>query len=442
MSAVSVLREGELMKTSIQPSCSQPGGQRGAATLVVTSLLFLVLAMTLAFTHRQLIFEQRSGQNQVRAAIAQEAAQAGLEWAQALINSPALIDGACQASAATGVTGGLQTWRDLHRHYEPATQLQRSRPALSAACLRDGDVWRCHCPGRGAARLSLPSGDAPVPGFVVQLEDHDVPGQIRLRAKGCSQAGPDCWDMEKPTPAGQAQRHLQTQLALVGGLRTKPAAALTALGSVHATALGAHHSASGASGVAIHAGGGIHLSSPSISTVAGGTLSAGLLPHDTELVSTSPEQLFSALWGMGMERWATQSSVYTFACVADCASALQTKISGRSNRMVYVPGDVTLEASAGSPVLLGSADEPVLLIVRGKLKLIGAVQVHGALYANEIHWNAAGAGALLRGAAWSQTDVYSDGSPQVYFDDAVLERLRWNAGSFAVLQGSWKEGAP
>ena len=27
-------------------------------------------------------------------------------------------------------------------------------------------------------------------------------------------------------------------------------------------------------------------------------------------------------------------------------------------------------------------------------------------------------------------------------DDAVLERLRWNAGSFAVLQGSWKEGAP
>ena len=410
--------------------------------MAVTSLLFLVLVMTVAFTHRQLIFEQRSGLNQVRAAMAQEAAQAGLEWARALINSPALIDGACQASASAGVASGLRTWRDLHRHYAPDTRLQRSRPALSAACLRDGDVWRCHCPSSGSGRLTLPYGDTPAQGFVVQLQDHDVPGQIRVRAKGCSQAGPDCWDIDKLPPAGQAQGWLQTQLALVGGLRTKPAAVLTALGSVHATGLGAHHSEPGSSGVAIHAGGDIHLASPSISTVAGGSLSAGLVSNDTELALTSPAQLFTALWGMGMERWAAQSSVHHLVCVSDCGEALESDIARRGNRMVYAPGDVTLQASTFSPLVLGSPEEPLLLVVKGKLKLIGAVQVYGAVFANELHWNAAGAGALLRGAAWSQTDVYSDGAPQFYFDDAVLERLRWNTGSFAVLHGSWKDSAP
>lgn len=433
--------ERRLMKTSL-PSQSQAQRQRGAAALAVTLLLFCVLALALAFVNRQLIFEQRSSNNQVRAAVAQEAAQAGLDWAQALINSPRWLDNACQATDSGGVSSSPKTWRDLQRRYAPDTQLQHSQAGLTAACLRDGSHWRCHCPTSGSAHVELPSDDTPAPGFVVQLTDHALPGQLRLRAKGCSQAGPDCWDLDKATSAGNAQTHLQVQLALVGGLRTPPAAALTALGEVHALALGAHHSEAGSSGVAVHAGGTINISSPTVSSVAGGTRSAGLMAHDADLAATSPHQLFSALWGMGMARWAEQSSVQTLACASDCGPALQTAIAGRSNRMVYVPGDVSLAAPAGGPLLLGSADEPLLLIVKGKLTLLGAVQMHGVLYANELHWHHAGAGAFMRGAAWSQTDVHSDSSPQFYFDSAVLDRLRWNTGSFALLHGSWKDSAP
>jgi hypothetical protein len=416
--------------------------QRGAAALTITLLLFGVLALALAFVNRQLIFEQRSSHNQVRAAMAQEAAQAGLDWAQALINSPWRLDSACQAVLPSGASSSAKTWRDLQRRYAPGPHLQHSQIGLTAACLRAKDGWRCHCPSSGSAHVALPLEDTPVPGFVVRVLDHALPGHLRLHAKGCSQAGPDCWDLGSTTPAGYAQTHLQAQLALAGGLRTAPAAALTALGEVHGAALGAHHNEAGSSGVAVHAGGKIHLVGATLNSVAGGTRSAGLLADDADLAATSPEQLFTALWGMGMARWAAQSSVQSLSCTSDCGLALQAAIAERSNRMVYVPGDITLEASAGGPLVLGSADEPLLLVVKGKLTVLGAVQLHGALYANELHWNRASADAFLRGAAWSQTQVHSDSAPQFYFDSAVLDRLRWNTGSFALLHGSWKDAAP
>lgn len=416
--------------------------QAGAAALAVTLLLFFVLALVLAFANRQLVFEQRSSSNQVRAGTSLEAAQAGLDWAQALLNSPHRLDSDC-AVDTNGASNGSKTWRDIQLSYAPAPRLQLSQAGLTAACLRDGNGWRCHCPRQGAASVALPAGDTPSPGFVVQLIDHPEPGHVLLRAKGCSQAGPACWNLAQATPAGQAQSHLQVQLALAGGLRTPPAAALTARGHIHGTALGAHHSEAGTAGVALHAGGSINLASPHSTTVAGGTASQAQAANDADLAGLGPDPLFSALWGMGPPRWAAQSSVLQLLCAGNCGATLQAAIARRGNRMVWIAGDATLGgASPSSPLQLGSADDPLLLVVTGKLTLLGAVQLHGAVYADELHWNNAHAAAFLRGAAWSQTDVRSDSAPQFFFDPAVLARLRWNTGSFAVLPGSWKDISP
>ena len=72
--------------------------QHGGAALIVTLLLFLAMALAAFALNRHLVFEQRSAANQARATQAFEAAEAGLEWAQAQLNSTQRIGADCRPS--------------------------------------------------------------------------------------------------------------------------------------------------------------------------------------------------------------------------------------------------------------------------------------------------------------------------------------------------------
>src|SRR5204863_4630048 len=76
--------------------------QRGAAALITTLMLFFVMTLVAAFANRNHIFEQRASANQVRATQALEAADAGAEWAIAMLNSTQPIDDRCIATNADG----------------------------------------------------------------------------------------------------------------------------------------------------------------------------------------------------------------------------------------------------------------------------------------------------------------------------------------------------
>ena len=78
--------------------------QRGAAALVVTLMLFLALALASLGLHRHLIAEQRAAANQARATQAFEAAEAGLEWALAQLNSTQRIGTDCQPDTDPAAT--------------------------------------------------------------------------------------------------------------------------------------------------------------------------------------------------------------------------------------------------------------------------------------------------------------------------------------------------
>jgi hypothetical protein len=418
-----------------------PSLQRGAAALALTLLLFFVLALVLAFANRHLVFEQRTATNQVRAAMAFEAAQAGVEWGLAMLNSKERINSDCLPD--TSSTARL--WRERHLNYNATTRLQHTTAGLTAACVRDGNQWRCHCPAQGTASVSLAQSDEPVAGFVVQLSETATPGQIHLRSKGCQSAGVACWDMNSDAPAGEAQAHQRVHLALVGGLRTPPAAPLTARGNITGQALAAHHVDAASGGVALHAGGSVQITAPQLSFVAGGSTSQAVAAMDGDLAGLNPDALFAAVWGMGPQRWAAQTSVRHVVCSAgassDCSSALQNTIAQRGNRLLWVEGDVLLDAGS-STLSLGSLDQPMVLVVRGQLMLRGAVQIVGAVVANELQWQQASSNATLQGAAWSAGSVVTDGAPQFVWNADVLNRLRWNTGSWAPLAGGWRDQAP
>ena len=75
--------------------------RRGVATLVVVMVLFFILALTAAYTNRNLIFEQKTSSNQYRSTQAFEAAEAGLEWALAQLNG-GLVNSSCQPDNTNG----------------------------------------------------------------------------------------------------------------------------------------------------------------------------------------------------------------------------------------------------------------------------------------------------------------------------------------------------
>ena len=53
----------------------------GFSTLAMVLTLLLIAHLSLLYSHRALLVEQRASAGQIRAVRAQEAAQAGLDWA-------------------------------------------------------------------------------------------------------------------------------------------------------------------------------------------------------------------------------------------------------------------------------------------------------------------------------------------------------------------------
>ena len=120
--------------------------QRGVAALIVTLLLFLALALTAFGLHRHLMLDQRSAANHVRAAQAFEAAAAGLDWAQAQLNSTQRIGADCKPSTAPNA----RTFRARYLTLDRVTGVV-SPTAAQPGCARTASGWAFGCPAGGAA---------------------------------------------------------------------------------------------------------------------------------------------------------------------------------------------------------------------------------------------------------------------------------------------------
>ena len=126
------------------------GRQRGVASLFVTVVLCFAMVLAVAAAHRDVVVEEQRSANELRAAIAFEAAEAGLEWALARINDPARIGVDCLPSTdAAAVSFRDRMIRIVVPGGElaPTTWSDAGTPTtLQAACVRTADGWRCACP--------------------------------------------------------------------------------------------------------------------------------------------------------------------------------------------------------------------------------------------------------------------------------------------------------
>lgn len=395
--------------------------QRGAAALAVTLVLLFITTLVTAHAHRNHLFELSASTNQYRATQAFEAAEAGLEWAIALLNDPRPIDPAC-------VAGGPGDTNFRERHAAAALP-------TAAACVREGNGWRCSCPSSGEPSIPAAQGDGPAPAFRVQVAAGPSPGLWHLAATGCSRRAGACAPGEATT--AEATARMQVHLAFVPSPAAPPVAPLTVRGNVEAggAAIGLHNTDADTAGIVVHAGGVVAAANARARTAPGSPVQLAFVEQDGRLAAPEGDRLFASIFGIDKALWREQPGVARIACDGDCGEALRAAIApGQAHRLLWVDGDLALSGA----VTLGTPDRPIVLVAAGTVRLSGPVVVHGLVYGGEVSWNGAG-GGMVRGAAISEGSYSGNAAPDFIYDAGVLAALRRSAGSFARLPGSWKD---
>ena len=117
----------------------RPGQQRGAATLVSAVILLVLMTLVTFFANRNIVFERKTAANQYRSTKALEAAEAGIEWALANLNSSRKITAAC----ATSTVATDRSFRD--RYLDPDDNGLFAEPFSTAnpTCTFNGATWSC-----------------------------------------------------------------------------------------------------------------------------------------------------------------------------------------------------------------------------------------------------------------------------------------------------------
>lgn len=436
------------MKPSHMRRPPPSNSHRGAASLVVVVILMAVMMVAVAFTNRSLVVETKTSANQYRYTLAMQAAEAGLEWATAMMNKPENINASCLTSAVAGdirfrrkyLWTDADTGEVVPRKIPPPAPDVRPLPPIPevfAACVANqlGNGWTCSCPNAGTA--PAPGAAAPAsgfqPSFAVGFEASPTNGTLRLVSYGCTSP------ITSATCTGDAGATVSVSLGPVSGLATPPAAPLTARGKVEIgnAALGVINGDPTTNGVTINAGMGIDASNVRITTVPGTPPASTLVGNDASLRDTTEDQMFAMFFGMSKDAYQNLPSVTKLICPCT-ENTIQTAYNAGA-RQIWLEGNLTMNAN----LTIGSVAEPVLLVTNGNIEMRGDLEVYGLLYSTAITWdNTGGGSALLRGAAISEGNYTGNGTPDYYYDPNVLKKLRVEASSYSRIPGSWRDFNP
>lgn len=479
----------------MKPSTSGVAGrrlQRGAATLIVVMLLFFVLSLTAAYTSRNLIFEQKTSANQARSTAAFEAAEAGIEWTLAQLNGRTM-------NASCTPVGATTSFQQRYLSFDAGgmvTQTPRAANSLSPriwpTCVFNGASWDCTCPIDAAADPVAPVGAGPFPAFRVWPATPEPssaaappahaastpwgvigparPGFVLLNSAGCTRlpgAGDTCLDFIARGEIGEGISFQRTTLALRSGLAVPPAAAITARLTVAPAGLPAlplrvvntDYRSGGYTVNTAHAV--ADRTRFDVQTIPGTPPDLSFVDTDSRLAAVSAvapasaasapaslsagERMFVSIFGMKRATYRNQPGLRV--CPAPCtASDVNTLLQDNPDRVIWVEGDLTVDANIGTPGVT-----PVLLVVHGDTLTMDVDRiVHGFVYltgdgaavANTSTIAILGGSPQIQGALVAEGRLVTTvvaGQLTVTYDAAALDRLRRTYGSWVRLGAAWRD---
>jgi hypothetical protein len=415
--------------------------ERGAITLVVVMVLFLIMAMMAAYANRHMIFEQRIANNYYRAGVAIEAAEAGAEWALGMLNGPN-INQACLADGAV-------TNRFRERYLSISAQTREVTPtgplkATVADCVHSElQAWICNCPSAAWAPPAAPPASAPnmQSSFVITLLSPigNRPGNIRIQSSGCSASTAQrCDDGAMSSDMALARSVVQLDAALLSALKVPPATALTVRGAINlgVNGIGLHNSEPSSHGLLLLTGDDWvpNLLESRLETLPGTPVQQAMIFGDQALALATSEQMFKMFFGIAPRRYLSQPAMRAIACAGDCAPSLAAAYA-RGVRMAWVKGPLDILSAA----VLGTPTSPMLIVADGPVRIDASMQLTGLLYARShtVWTNSSALPSLVTGAMLVDGDLTIDGSVDIWYQAAVMDELKNRTGSFIRVQGSW-----
>lgn len=405
--------------------------QRGGAVLALVGLLVLSALLAAAFTHRNLLFEHGSTANHHRAAQASEAADAGLDWALAHLNSPAPLDDDCRLTGAGQGTLFAERFLagpDAQGRWSVREQASTRRP-LQASCTASGAGFDCRCAPDADDGIDTGTRQR----FSIHFETSPAAEQVHLRSSGCSGTASDC---AAAAGGAAARAHARVTLARLPALAAVPAAALTVRGalSLPDAPFELSHRTSASGGLTLRSGGAIDAPRLLLHSVPGAPAWASVVDRDASLSRLDSAAFFDSLFRMSASQWRQQPDVRHVACATACDEALVQALADGTHPRLWLHGGLHL----ASTHTLGSARAPVLLVVDGPVRFDAAVRIHGLVHGRAASW-IDHAGAQVHGAVTLETDLAGRGASRIAHDAAILSRLRARSGTWARVPGSWRD---
>lgn len=410
--------------------------QQGMASLIIVALLFFVVSLVAAYTNRNLIFEQRTSVNQYRSTQAFEAAEAGVDWALAMLNGGSIEADSCNASDDPDDT----TFRERYLVIDPENGIAAARDPDPAnrgsvwpSCVFTGGAWNCSCPSAGSADL-----DGTGPAFRVRLSGASGvhPGLVLVEVNGCTRTDDQCLNFPAASVGGEGRATVSVLVALRSALRELPLATVTTRQdlAITGTGINVYNSEPLGTGITILAGGAIS-GTADLGSIGGTPGSASTIANDAGLQGlATADRMFESSFQLTPTMFGNQAGLRPLnECVGGCDATAVAEAAGLNRgRILYIDGDLDVNAD------LGSADAPVALVVTGSVSFSAAATVHGLIYSRAEDWAFGGAGTV-RGALIAEGRMSGDATSTLIYDRAVLRRLQWQTGTFVRVPGSWAD---
>lgn len=153
-----------------------------------------------------------------------------------------------------------------------------------------------------------------------------------------------------------------------------------------------------------------------------------IVDNDPNLSTLTDDQYFQNFLGMMPSDYKDLMA----RKIIDPSTTSVTTLDGEKRTVIWVDGD----AKFVSNTTIGTAADPVILIVDGNMEGAGTVNVNGILF---VTGNWSGSGNLeVRGAAVVKGDVDGTGSLDVIFDSSLMDNLG-TVGKAAAMPGTWRD---
>jgi hypothetical protein len=429
--------------------------QRGASALIVTMLLLFVSSIVVFYLNRGVLFEQKTSANQMRSTSAFELAEAGIEWATGMLNSPYDIDASCALLSTTNVsfrTKYIQTG---------ANSNVLSATNAFPGCKLNGTALTCSCPNvPGVGNEAIASlGTTVLPSFTVAFTDVGDSQAVRVTATGCTAQAGACKPVTPlsaaTTGSSDAWAQVSVILKLRPLLRAAPSAALTC--GTSCAPGGSYNIINqdvASNGYLVNAGTTITTGNGvSYLSIPGQPVQNAIVAQDASLnaiASTDPtcanSAMFKTYFGITMAEYAASPAVKTIPNCNQanaCGSAVNAALAdGWKN--FYFPDGFALNNSAPFAAMgAAGAGNGVNIVSPGDIDINGNISIHGLIFSNSANVNDLGTGtANIYGAMVTCRAQSSNGNGTISYDSGALGGTGLKPGVMVRVPGSWRDFNP